>query len=95
MWPLGVAPRVALNCHGRLPKATHRGEARTRLDIKVATIGPHRHSSAWVERGLLRSPPRKRRKAIPRSIGKPTLEFAASIVAPLYWAQPGDDGSIL
>lgn len=26
-------------------------------------------------------------KAIARSVGKPTLEFAASIVAPLYWAQ--------
>jgi hypothetical protein len=24
-------------------------------------------------------------KAIARSVGKPTLEFAASIVAPLYW----------
>jgi hypothetical protein len=33
-------------------------------------------------------------KAIARRIGKPTLEFAASIVAPLYWAQRGDDGTV-
>jgi hypothetical protein len=33
-------------------------------------------------------------KAIARSVGKPTLEFAASIVAPLYWAQRGDDGTV-
>lgn len=33
-------------------------------------------------------------KAIVRSVGKPTLEFAASIVAPLYWAQPGEDGTV-
>ena len=32
-------------------------------------------------------------KAIARSVGRPTLEFAASIVAPLYWAQREDDGS--
>ncbi|MET4091099.1 hypothetical protein [Bradyrhizobium sp. S3.5.5] len=33
-------------------------------------------------------------KAIARSVGKPTLEFAASIVAPLYWAQRDDEGII-
>ena len=32
-------------------------------------------------------------KTIARSVGKPTLEFAASIVAPLYWAQRRDDGT--
>ncbi|WP_339036159.1 hypothetical protein WHZ78_01145 [Bradyrhizobium symbiodeficiens] len=33
-------------------------------------------------------------KTIARSVGKPTLEFAASIVAPLYWAQRDDEGII-
>jgi hypothetical protein len=33
-------------------------------------------------------------KAIARRVGKPTLEFAASIVAPLYWAQREDDGTV-
>jgi hypothetical protein len=33
-------------------------------------------------------------KAIGRWVGKPTLEFAASIVAPLYWAERGSDGSV-
>jgi hypothetical protein len=33
-------------------------------------------------------------KAIARSVGKPILEFAALIVAPLYWAQREDDNSV-
>jgi hypothetical protein len=34
-------------------------------------------------------------KAIVRRIGKPLLEFAASIVAPLYWAARNADGSVV
>jgi len=33
-------------------------------------------------------------KAIVRRVGKPALEFAASIVAPLYWAQRGGGGKV-
>lgn len=34
-------------------------------------------------------------KAIVRKIAKPTLEFASTIVAPLYWAEPGLEGKVI
>ncbi|MCK1339802.1 hypothetical protein IVB38_28320 [Bradyrhizobium sp. 38] len=33
-------------------------------------------------------------QAIARRVGKPTLEFAVSIVAPIYWAQRGEQGAV-
>jgi hypothetical protein len=67
---------------------------RSRLGADGATIGGLTASRNGAEKRLDDVISEEQAKAIVRSVGKPTLEFAASIVAPLYWAQRGDGGKV-